>query len=742
MIISFLAGFGVFSYYFATSPGHELEFVGKNALILMGAKEEAYNSLVYLQKASSYSLNQSLFDVAKDGGHYLSECGELQGVQVWADIKKIGDVSKGVDAEVRECYPEIKNSLGMFMQDEIEYYVSRFPELPKNYNFEVVTGSAVKIKQTSDEKITAPVKDEFMDTNIESEKILGEYKLDSSLVVVADKLFLDKLNEFVGNSKTDIVETCKFNPNVDQCLLDEASNYGLECTDTVPEILYNFLDVYMGCLSREEDEVFCAFELPGISNSINGDFRVEFEKTNKKVAVSLFEGRRTDPDVIEFINLPGIYSTDFDDKQGIEIDKVVVDLEYVAGVPTVKFIQSRGNNPMSAQFLYKNNNRVMFVGLGSPESKFRTQTRNGAIGSAGLPSRKVSRFCKEIDQTVRAFDGVDLKDRKMEYYFGISYPVFRRPPPVDRITAEDKLKAERQIVVGWSWPWPTENLIEEANFDHFNVYCSENVVPIDVVNPGNLKLTDLEPVYEIRYTKEVGIKDPWSIDIDKCVNSLGQVDEIKEGVEYNIAVTTVYNDGAESFAKTQIKGKSEDDLAPGLPSVELDVENYGLPTTQKFGNVVCDYLPITADLEDEMGGTKIKITKLNSPDKNADCSAVEEPETSVEYDIHYEVYTPGPGEITFDPNYKTDNLNVCVNCRPSRFIQPEFFDSGLGFLEGSYYCFTVVSRDPEGNIITKIKEDGSYDCNEFETYFSDVEKRQWNKLENYCKAHPGDEECK
>jgi hypothetical protein len=157
-MFAFFAGLIAFVYFRLTSQQIQLDFVGQNALLLMSAAQRGLNAMGYLYGSAEYSLDQSFYELAKNGGYVESSCGRFYRANVWAEIKK----EKG-KIVINECYPSVKSladSFNAYFNKEISGYATKYPLgfIPSDYNYELSEESGVtKIIVKSDEYIEADI---------------------------------------------------------------------------------------------------------------------------------------------------------------------------------------------------------------------------------------------------------------------------------------------------------------------------------------------------------------------------------------------------------------------------------------------------------------------------------------------------------------------------------------------------------------------------------------------------------
>ncbi|MBI1934891.1 N-acetylmuramoyl-L-alanine amidase [Candidatus Woesearchaeota archaeon] len=158
IIIGFLVGLAVFFLY----KGTHVQFNGKigdHDFYLINAANEGEKALLYIQQSAKNSLQQSIYDLAKNGGVLeieddhnsiiqKHECGKFKDAYVLYRLKKTKD-----DYEEISCMEttSINDNLKYLFNEDLNQYLSNYPEaLPiSNYDYEVKNGIEITGKAKS-----------------------------------------------------------------------------------------------------------------------------------------------------------------------------------------------------------------------------------------------------------------------------------------------------------------------------------------------------------------------------------------------------------------------------------------------------------------------------------------------------------------------------------------------------------------------------------------------------------------
>lgn len=530
----------------------------------------------------------------------------------------------------------------------------------------------------------------------EESNVIGTYSINPSFKVKVDHDLEDYEN--IKKELESLIEKCK-KEDIEQCLKDNAP-ISWNCPESKPEskeeslkILDDFVDKFNECLNLEEDGVVCRFSLDErdlmflplpqrifeIALTDEGGGRINVELKQNKVTLAA-----------EYIESDGLYYTNYDyrDTLSEKINPVSIFLIYENKNPNIQKIEGVDYNqnliPLSKSFVfYKKNDIIKFVEF--PGSSFEAPLPANKI--IDLPKVKGIKFCANTGKQIYAYDSSDdtVNLRAIVYKFAVTYPSPLPPPPVKSLKSEDKLKAEKSIVLYWD-KVKLEDGSDFLDFDHYNIYCSKNTLKDKDSN--DIKLESIKPTMAVKSNMNY---DKWIADINKC-----EKEDIQDGVDHYFVVTSVSKSGKESKAIAQATIRSTDDLAPGVQKIIiLDSNNLREEKTSR----ACINLPVNGYIE----------VRFFSPEKNED-----------------EITSISDGQLNYNLHFSkqslfTDNLNDCSNpkqCTILTFVPKDELNTrelplrmfnkdreiedpanNNRFMEGEIYCFTVVAKDKNNNII-------------------------------------------
>ena len=113
--IAILAGLATFLFY-SSSEAMTYDYIGQSSLQVKGTSKKAESALEWTKMSASYSIQQSIYELAKKGGFKeTGRCGRYSSFNVWADISL-----ENKEVKVEECYPtyeEIKTNLISFLSN-------------------------------------------------------------------------------------------------------------------------------------------------------------------------------------------------------------------------------------------------------------------------------------------------------------------------------------------------------------------------------------------------------------------------------------------------------------------------------------------------------------------------------------------------------------------------------------------------------------------------------------------------
>lgn len=527
-----------------------------------------------------------------------------------------------------------------------------------------------------------------------------------------------------------IISDCKGSDHIEKCFQDRSTKLSWNCEepqDEVINILYDFMDKFNECLNLKEDGVVCRFSLDDryIIDTQFKSYEIRLTYENQKTRLELLGGSAQGQKVLgaEYINLENLVYTvyDYKDTFNEKVNPVKIIVEFQDKKPIVKeafaFDDNSNRIPLSVNFIfYKKNKVVKFIEQGE-ENKYLAPDPQGKIGLPkliDLPRTKGLRFCAKTGTKFYVYDKSDntVKLRDVVYKFAVTFPNPPTPPPIKPpLKAEDKQKAEKSIILKWNkakWDDGSEIL----DFDHYNIYCSKTSLQDKTTK--EIRLDNLKPIMAVKADANY---DEWVVEINKCGK-----DAIEDNADYYFAVTAVSTADKESKATTQSNAKSIDDLAPGLPKIIL--VNSDQKKVEGTSSACID-LP---KAKDSVPG-HIKVTFL-APEKNEDGETTLDLTQIQTYFLHfYRAIEPQNlkeckenkcEEFSKAQQNGIDNIDILKRTftKFSKIDDPEFNNA---FSEGQTYCFKVVAKDKNQNIIDKVP-------------YSFESPSQWSKLSNAKKG--------
>lgn len=528
----------------------------------------------------------------------------------------------------------------------------------------------------------------------EESNILGIYSIIPSFKAKFDYELQNNYAN-IRNKLDTIIGECMKNPDIEQCLKDKSKENNWDCIESRDEltaILYDFIDKFEECLTLKEDGVVCRFTLDEreILSQIK-TFDILLTNQNLKTRVEVRQGTKS---VEDFINLENLIYTVYDNRDTLNerLNPVNIILEFQGKKPIIKDVFGKDDStnkiPLSKTFLlYKKGKDIKFVE--APGSSFEAPVPANKV--IDVPRLKGIRFCAKAGKQVQAFDPSDnqVKQREIVYKFAVTFPNPPIPPPVRILAAEDKLKAEKSIVLRWN-KVKNDDGTDFKEIDHYNVYCSKN----SFMDSSKQISLNVKPTVAVKANTNY---DAWIVDLSMCGK-----DPIEENVDYYLAVTAVSASKKESNAVVQASAKSFDDLAPGLQEIVL-INSDG--KKEKKTSTACIDLP--AEKEGKPGNIWVGFF---APAKNEDELTI--PADISEYYLHYskQVITTDLNEcmqykcinkLTFAPKDDPKGIQQELDLRQfSKFREIE--NPNTFFAEGQTYCFTIIARDKSGNIIKSL----------------------------------------
>ncbi len=158
LIISLFLGIGFWAAGYLGEHKAMKNYIGQYQFSIMNSKNKAQSVLFYIEQSAKYSLQKSVYDLAKDGGFSneisdegisveTNECGRFDGANIWYELKK------GKEGKIirESCFDEklLIDSLKNKFDENLNEYLSNYPyEIPiRNYDYKVsdsleITGTA------------------------------------------------------------------------------------------------------------------------------------------------------------------------------------------------------------------------------------------------------------------------------------------------------------------------------------------------------------------------------------------------------------------------------------------------------------------------------------------------------------------------------------------------------------------------------------------------------------------------
>ncbi|MBD3249767.1 hypothetical protein GF336_07005 [Candidatus Woesearchaeota archaeon] len=209
-----LAYFFVATFYSsAIDPEQEkFDFTGKLSLIVLQAKEEAENTLLYIDQSASLAAQQALLDLSERGGSH-STSKMIDGHKIW-------NLGKQTD------YPDYHEEFKKHFNSHFKNYLSAYPEQELSADIYDVSVSGDEILGLASEELKTPI---FPD----SKKIGGteiSYASIGRYIVKPDfkaKLRADLEQEFdslIGDADS-ILINCRGSEDPEQCVKDNKPDH-------------------------------------------------------------------------------------------------------------------------------------------------------------------------------------------------------------------------------------------------------------------------------------------------------------------------------------------------------------------------------------------------------------------------------------------------------------------------------------------------------------------------------------
>lgn len=541
-------------------------------------------------------------------------------------------------------------------------------------------------------------------TEQEESNIIGTYSIMPSFKA---KINYDLQNEYgqIKQKLDNIIKECINNPDIGQCLDDKAKDWRcVELKDEATAILYDFVDKFNECLSLKEDGVVCKFSLDDreLINRPIKSFDIVLTNENQRIKADLVENAQILK--TEYIDQEGLfYIDDYDTKDVISnsVEQIKFRIDFEVKKPIVKQAVARytsNNIELSKMFiLYKVNDGIKFIDA-TQEGNFRTGIPANKI--IDLPKIKGIKFCAKTSQQFPIYDSSDntVKLRDVVYKFAVTYPKQSVPPkPIENLEVLDALKAENSVILTWdksnepiksfSIYYSTKDFVgtkvegikKDSSINKKSVQNS----PIEVKDI-DLQKCDFSPIGEpckyAIYNKKL---EPDKLYYWSSKNKyIYLINDVKDNIEYNFAVTAVNEEGIELNNDKSIKDN--------IYVLTLD-KNYK-KFTSKDDLAPDKVMSLTQNTE--IG--KIKLTWIR-PLKNIDGSASVDVNS---FNIYYKKTQPSliPAE-RIDNTYTKNPVKASeANC--DVLVKTTACEYSLGSEKNQLYSIAVTAVDKNSNEFT------------------------------------------
>jgi len=148
-----LVGALIAAYLSNSVSEKEYGVIGESSMKIMSAAKHAESVLFYIDQSAKYSLQQSVYELAENGGiaeiedtatgtPALHECGKFKDSYVWYQITK---TSSGND--VKSCFDDnsVTYNLPYLFNEKLNNYILNHPENILTDNYEYTIGGSLKI---------------------------------------------------------------------------------------------------------------------------------------------------------------------------------------------------------------------------------------------------------------------------------------------------------------------------------------------------------------------------------------------------------------------------------------------------------------------------------------------------------------------------------------------------------------------------------------------------------------------
>ncbi|MDP3765840.1 MAG: hypothetical protein Q8R04_04975 [Nanoarchaeota archaeon] len=525
----------------------------------------------------------------------------------------------------------------------------------------------------------------------EKSNVIGTYTVNPSFKVNMQYKLEDEYKE-ISQKLDGIISSCINEKDIRQCFTLKTIEHKWSCEENkIAAVLNDFVDKFNDCLNLADNEVVCRFSFDGREIS-DRTFTIKLTPENQRIKAELIEFSKTLE--VTYINQPDLSYVDYSNKDGYgkPVDSISIVIKYLLNKPEITAAFAEVSDiptkiDLSKSLFYKTSDGIKFTDI-AEEGNFRAPIPANKI--IDLPRTKAFKFCAKTNTKFYAYDKSDntVKLRDVVYKFAVTLPEPVTPPPIKSLLAEDKLKAEKSVVLRWSKVKHGDGS-EVSDFDHYNIYCSKN--PLQDKNTKDINLYNLKPTIAVKSNINY---DAWLVDLSIC-----EKEPIEENFDYYFAVTAVSAANKESKAIVQASAKSVDDLAPGVQRIVL--VNSDNVKEEKISSA-CINLPVEKD--NRIGNIWVGFFM---PEKNEDEITDVRADEQLTYLLHFSKQIPASNlgicsrykciELNFAPNDKVDYAPERTFHKHKEFENPNTF-----FAEDQTYCFTIVAKDKNGNMLKSL----------------------------------------
>ncbi|MBI2656399.1 hypothetical protein HYX03_01515 [Candidatus Woesearchaeota archaeon] len=553
----------------------------------------------------------------------------------------------------------------------------------------------------------------------EESNIIGAYSIMPSFKAKINYNVEDEYQE-ISKQLNEIIDKCKNSIDIEKCLKDNSKEWGcLELKDEVIAILYDFIDKFNECSNLKEEGIVCSFLLDEreIINTPFKSFEIRLTNENQRTRVELLGGSAEGPKVLrtEYINLENIVYTVYDYKDTLneKINPVRILIKFEGKKPIIEDVFAYDDNlnriPLSKTFLlYKKDNKIKFVE--APGSSFEAPVPANRI--IDIPQAKGIKFCAKSKYKFYTYDESDktTKLRDVVYKFAVTFPI-PIPKSIENLEVLDNPKAENSVILVWD-----KN--KESNIKYYSVYYSKN-------NFVDVKLDDVKKDKAI--SKKTVLNEPIDvndIDLNNCIINpagtpckssiynnhlekdklyywtsknkliylLSDSANLKDGIEYNFAVTAVNEVNKELDNDKSIIGNTYVLTTNKNYKISMPIDDLA-PSSE---NLVILRIQQIYDSDSK----KVTFNFAQLPKVNADGSTLKDFKNYLVYYIKYSLLTQQQKAEVINSimNSELNKLKLIQTINYEQQGYPFFIDlSSTNPQSGDVYFFVIITSDNLGN---------------------------------------------